>query len=81
MPSGDIGWRGEAFRELIRRVALLVLDELRETFSAFLIVVELKEAELGGADGSADENCTRHSSSWRRGKASDLSRCVVGTVS
>ena len=55
MPSGDIGWGGDAFRDLIRRVELLVLDELRETFRAFLVVVELKEAKLSGADGSTDE--------------------------
>ena len=55
MPSGDIGWGGDAFRDLIRRVELLVLDELRETFSAFLVVVEFKEAKLSGADDSADE--------------------------
>ena len=55
MPSGDNGWGGDAFRELIRRVELLVLDKFRETFSAFLVVVEFKEAKLSGVDGSADE--------------------------
>lgn len=55
LPAGDVGGGGDALGELVGRVELLVLDELAEALGALLVVVEFEEAELGGADGGADE--------------------------
>jgi hypothetical protein len=55
LPACDVGGGGDAAGELIRRVELLILYELAEALGALLVVVEFEEAELGGADGGADE--------------------------
>jgi hypothetical protein len=55
LPPRHVGRRGDAARELVGRVQFLVLDELAEALRALLVVVEFEEAELGGADGGADE--------------------------
>lgn len=55
LPSGNIGRRGYTPRKLIRRVQLLILDELAEPLRALLVVVQFEEAQFGGANGGADE--------------------------
>jgi len=50
LPSSHVGWTGNAPRELVGRVKLLVLDELAEALCALLIVIEFEETELGRAD-------------------------------
>lgn len=55
MPPSHVGWTGDDSRELIWWVEFLILDELAESLSTVLIVVEFEEAEFGGTNGGTDE--------------------------
>lgn len=55
MPASNIGWRRNTFWELIRRIQLFILNKLAESLGAPLIIIELKESQLGRPDSGTDK--------------------------
>jgi hypothetical protein len=55
LPARHVGRTGDALRELIRRVQLLILHKLAQPLRTFLVVVELEETQFGRSDSGANK--------------------------